>query len=81
MSTLTISRNHTPNSMAFSFTLDTGTTFTCFRSVPGDTAPRLQMQVAGGQPVDCGFVEAPERFGPYGTEAEFAEWVSRFATH
>ena len=76
---ITVTKNHTPNSLAFSFTLETGTTFTFFRSVPGDTAPR--MQIPGGQPVDCGFVDNPERFGAYGTEREFAEWVSRYVTH
>ena len=71
---------HTPNTMPFSYPLDTGTVVTVFKSVPGDTAPRLQMQVPGGNPVDCGAIDRPERFGSYDTPKAFASWVQAFAT-
>lgn len=74
-----LSVRHQPNVLAHSYTLDTGTLITFFKSTPGDTTPRMQMQLPDGDPIDCGAVEAPERFGPYETPAEFRSWVERFA--
>lgn len=74
-----ISEQRSPNTIAFSYLLETGTLVTLFKSTPGDTTPRMQMQIADGNPVDCGAVEFPDRFGPYSTSAEFATWVERFA--
>lgn len=79
MSTHAISERRSPNVAAHSYTLESGTTITLFKSFPGDTSPRMQMQPQGGNPVDCGAVESPERFGSYATTAEFAAWVERFA--
>jgi hypothetical protein len=67
-----------PNVLAVSSVLESGTTITVFRAVPGDTVPRMQMQIPGGRAVDCGVVEAPERFGSYSTDAEFQAWAERF---
>lgn len=80
MTTATVSGTSArPNVLSSSFTLDTGTVVTMFRAVPGDTTPRMQMQMPGCQPIDCGAIEAPERFGSYGTNAEFQAWSQRFA--
>lgn len=75
MSTLTA-----PNVLSYAYVLESGTIVTLFRSTPGDTTPRMQMQVPDGTPVDCGRVESPERFGAFGTAGEFAAWAKRFAT-
>ena len=74
MSTLTA-----PNVLSYAYRLESGTVVTLFRSYPGDTAPRMQMQTPGGNPVDCGAVDNPERFGPFGTPVEFEAWAQRFA--
>lgn len=74
MSTLTA-----PNVLSYAYRLESGTVVTLFRSVPGDTTPRMQMQPEGGQAVDCGAIDNPERFGPFGTPAEFEAWAQRFA--
>lgn len=79
MTTHAISERRSPNVAAHSYTLESGTTVTLFKSFPGDTTPRMQMQVPGGNPVDCGAVENPGRFGAFGTVEEFASWVERFA--
>lgn len=74
-----ISERRSPNVLSRSYALESGTIITLFKSTPGDTSPRMQMQIADGNPVDCGAVENPDRFGPYGTREEFAAWVERFA--
>lgn len=74
-----ITEQRSPNVIAHSYTLDTGTIVTIFKSSPGDTTPRMQMQMPGGDPIDCGPIDNPERFGPYGTPVEFAAWVENFA--
>lgn len=79
MTTTALSPNHLPNTLAHEFALHGGTKVTLYKAVPGDTAPRMQMQILGGNPVDCGPVESPERFGAYSTPAEFKAWCRTFA--
>lgn len=68
----------TPTALERSYTLGSGVIVTLCQPAPG-TDPRMQMQVPGGSPVDCGLIEFPERFGPRGTTAEFVVWADRFA--
>lgn len=76
---MTMHARHLPNVLAHSYRLDSGTVVTLFKATPGDTAPRMQMQVAGCEPVDCGPVENPDRFGAHSTPADFQNWATRFA--
>ncbi len=68
-----------PNVWSSSHSLPSGTVVTLFRAVPGDTPPRMQVRFPGGKYVDCGRVENPERFGPFGTYTEFQAWSRQFA--
>ena len=79
MTTFTAS-HPAPNTLAYSARLESGTVVTLFKATPGETAPRMQMQTVDGRLVDCGAIEAPERFGPHSTPAEFRTWVEQFAT-
>lgn len=67
-----------PNVLTVSYELESGTTVTLFKSTPGDTTPRLAMQLPGSGAIDCGAVENADRFGPHGTAEEFAAWAENF---
>lgn len=67
-----------PNVQAFTYT-SAGSTYTIYRSTPGDTAPRMQCVNSGGYVSDWGAIVEPERFGPVGESlTDFDAWCRRF---
>lgn len=76
---MTVVEHPTQDVVAIDCELDSGTVVTLVKPPVATLPPRIQVQLPGCRAMDCGVVDAPERFGSYETPEQFRQWVRNFA--